>query len=234
QAVTTALRRGAVPPLIQFPGMLLRAETMLHEARVLLANVVHQRATQLQLQERRLIGKLCEVAQSLIVAEDDFQLGSLLVPHLKGLVIPGGCLAEYDPRYAAGARNRVRVVLQYRQNTGVATDASHRFCYESELVSARFLSFEPGSASIALPLFFGDRKLGLVVFDVGTRDGTVYEAVRAQISAALQATSTNAEARAFNRERELLIEKLSVQLERLQQTLSGAAPLSSEPARSGT
>lgn len=234
QAVTTALRRGAVPPLIQFPGMLLRAETMLHEARVLLANVVHQRATQLQLQERRLIGKLCEVAQSLIVAEDDFQLGSLLVPHLKELGIPGCCLAVYDPRYAAGARNRVRVVLQYRQNTGVATDASHRFCYESELVSARFLSFEPGSASIALPLFFGDRKLGLVVFDVGTRDGTVYEAVRAQISAALQATSTNAEARAFNRERELLIEKLSVQLERLQQTLSGAAPLSSEPARSGT
>ena len=224
QAVTTALRRGAVPPLIQFPGMLLRAETMLHEARVLLANVVHQRATQRQLQERRLIGKLCEVAQSLLVAEDDFQLGSMLVPHLRELGIPGCCLAVYDPRYAAGARNRVRVVLQYRENRTAATDASHRFCYESELVSGRFLNFEPGSASIALPLFFGDRKLGIVVFDVGTPDGTVYEAVRAQISAALQATSVNAEARAFNRDRELLIEKLGVQLERLQQALASADP----------
>ncbi|HEU5073467.1 MAG TPA: substrate-binding domain-containing protein, partial [Polyangiaceae bacterium] len=129
QAVTTALRRGAVPPLIQFPGMLLRAETMLHEARVLLANVVHQRATQLQLQERRLIGKLCEVAQSLIVAEDDFQLGGLLVPQLRELGIPGCCLAVYDPRHAVDARNRVRVVLQDRENGTAATDASRRFCY---------------------------------------------------------------------------------------------------------
>jgi len=223
QAVTTALRRGAVPPLIQFPGMLLRAETMLHEARVLLANVVHQRATHLQLQERRLIGRLCEVAQSLIVAEDDFQLGSMLVSHLRELGIPGCCLAVYDPRHAPGARNRVRVVLQYRESRSAAADASHRFCYESELVSGRFLNFEAGSASIALPLFFGDRKLGIVVFDVGTPDGTVYEAVRAQISAALQATSVNAEARAFNRDRELLIEKLGVQLERLQQALHIAA-----------
>ncbi|HEY6725325.1 MAG TPA: substrate-binding domain-containing protein [Polyangiaceae bacterium] len=233
QPVTTALRRGAVPPLIQFPGMLLRAETMLHEARVLLANVVHQRATQLQLQERRLLGKLCEVAQSLIVAEDDFQLGSLLVPHLRELGIPGCCLAVYDPRHAAGARNRVRVVLQYRESKSAASDASHRFCYESELVSARFLSFEPGSATIALPLFFGDRKLGLVVFDVGTPDGTVYEAVRAQISAALQATSVNAEARAFNRDRELLIERLGLQLERLQLALRAAGPLQSESPQPG-
>lgn len=232
QAVTTALRRGAVPPLIQFPGMLLRAETMLHEARVLLAHVVHQRATQLQLKERRLLGKLCEVAQSLIVAEDDFQLGSLLVPHLRELGIPGCCLAVYDPRHAAGARNRVRVVLQYRENRSAATDASHRFCYESELVSGRFLSFEPGSAAIALPLFFGDRKLGLVVFDVGTPDGTVYEAVRAQISAALQATSVNAEARAFNRDRERLIETLGIQLERLQKVLGAAEPNPSESTES--
>lgn len=225
QAVTTALRRGAVPPLIQFPGMLLRAETMLHEARVLLANVVHQKATQLQLQERRLIGKLCEVAQSLIVAEDDFQLGGMLPSHLRELGIPGCCLAVYDPRHAVGARNRVRVVLQYRENKSAATDASHRFCYESELVSGRFLSLEPGSASIVLPLYFGDRKLGIVAFDVGTPDGTMYEAVRAQISAALEATSVNAETLRFNRDRDLLIEKLQLQLERVQQALRASTPV---------
>jgi DNA-binding LacI/PurR family transcriptional regulator len=224
QAVTTALRRGAVPPLIQFPGMLLRAETMLHEARVLLANVVHQRATQLQLQERRLIGKLCEVAQSLIVAEDDFQLGGMLAHHLRELRIPGCCLAVYDPRHAVGARNRVRIVLQYRESRSAATDASHRFCYESELASRRFLNLEPGSASIVLPLYFGDRKLGILAFDVGVPDGTVYEAVRAQISAALEATSVSAEARTFNRDRDLLIEKLGLQLERVQQALGASAP----------
>src|SRR5690606_16740562 len=76
QAITTVLRRGAVPPLIPYPGMLLRAETMLHEARVLLANVIHQRATQLQLQEKRLTARICEVAQSLIVATDTGQLAS--------------------------------------------------------------------------------------------------------------------------------------------------------------
>jgi len=205
--------------------MLLRAETMLHEARVLLANVVHQRATQLQLQERRLLGKLCEVAQSLIVAEDDFQLGGMLAPHLRELSIPGCCLAVYDPRHAVGARNRVRIVLQYRENKSAATDASHRFCYESELVSGRFLNLEPGSASIVLPLYFGDRKLGIVAFDVGTPDGTVYEAVRAQISAALEATSVNAETLRFNRDRDLLIDKLQLQLERVQQALRASMPL---------
>lgn len=220
QAVTTALRWGAVPPLVQFPGMLLRAETMLHEARVLLTNVVHQRATQRQLQEKRLTNKLCEVAQGLIVAEDSFQLADMLSHHLRDLKIPGCCLAVYDPRHAVGARNRVRVILLYREDEALQINASTRFCYESELVSGRFLDLGSAGASIVLPLYFGERKLGIALFDVGTRDGTVYEALRAQISAALEATSTYAEVGAYNRDRDELIARVAAQLRHFHRSVS--------------
>jgi len=215
QAITTVLRRGAIPTLIRLPGMLLRAETMLHEARVLLANVIHQRATQRQLQEKRVTGKLCDVAQALIVASDTFQVAETLARHLRELRIPSCCLAVYDPRANASAQRRVRIMLLYRDGEVLPISAGEQFCLESELVSERLLRTRETRSSVVMPLCFGDRRLGIAIFEMGTRDGTVYEALRAQTSAALEAAAHGADVVEVDRERDQLIEQAARELANL-------------------
>jgi hypothetical protein len=197
---------------------------MLHEARVLLANVIHQKATQRQLQTKRLAGKLCDVGQSLIGVSDTSQLTSTLADHLGELGISSCCLAVYDPRYVAGAMNRVRLVLWYRDKQPVALDAKNEFCYESELMSERYLK---ARHTVTLPLCFGDKKLGVAVFAATGGDGTVYEALRAQTSAALEAVSHGATAAAGERERDLLIERAANELAQAQAALADGTSLAS-------
>ncbi len=222
QAVTTALRRSAVPPLIPYPGMLLRAETMLHEARVLLASVIHQRATQLQLQEKRLTARICEVAQSLIVATDAVQLSGSIANHLRDLNIPGCCLAVYEPRFQEGSRNKMRVLLWCRDGQVLPVSGTDQFCFESELVSERYLRVRDGHSAIALPLCFGEEKLGLGIFEVGTRDGTIYEALRAQISAALEAIAHGVILANTDLRRDQLVERAAIQLAELRRCYRAA------------
>jgi signal transduction histidine kinase len=67
------------------------------------------------------------------------------------------------------------------------------------------------------PLFFKDDQLGFVLFEMGPREGTVYEALREQISAALKGALLVQEVVEKDREREQLLaerEKRAHQLER--------------------
>src|SRR5690606_5050156 len=104
-------------------------------------------------------------------------------------------------------------------------------CDESALLGERVLSNLAGQSAVALPLCFGEEKLGLGFFEFGTRDGTVYEALRAQISAALEAIAHGVVLAEFCRERDQFVEQAAVQLAELRSSWRAARALSdTEPS----
>jgi phosphoserine phosphatase RsbU/P len=183
QPVLSSLRRGAIPSLIQSPTLLLQAETALHEARVLLSNLIHHRDVKRRLEEGCVARVLSSLAQALIAATDLDSFLESLALHLPGVGIPS-CYVSVYPGTLPGAELRLLFGYDSRRTSPIARrDATFP---ATELAPRDLLPVTGPRAFVVQPLFFGDRSLGVALFEWGPHDGAVYESLRGQISAALQ------------------------------------------------
>ena len=108
----------------------------------------------------------------------------VLARNLPQLGIPSGLLFLYeDPALPKGA---VRLLLGYTERGRIQLEACGRRFPVVELAPAELLLDERRYDLAALPLYFQGEQLGLVVLEMGPRDGRVYEALRVQISSALK------------------------------------------------
>lgn len=187
QRVVTALRQTAVPALLELPGMLLRAETMLHEARVVLANRMQQQVVQQELQARRLLHGLSDVAQSLILATSVASLAAAVGRRLAELHINSCCLAIHDSLEGAAANGRLKLVLWYRDGRQLQIPPNAELFSPAQLVDDQFLRLSDTRSYVVVPLCFGVKTLGVGIYEAGAPDGAIYEALSAEFSAALEA-----------------------------------------------
>ena len=211
QSVATALRQTAVPALLELPGMLLRAETMLHEARVLLANRMQQQVVQQELKARRLMHGLSDVAQSLILATSVPSLAAAVARRLSELQINSCCLAIRDQFEDEGPDRRLRVVLWYRDGKQLPISPSAELFSPAQLIDDQFLKLSDARSFVVMPLCFGVKTLGVGIYEAGSPDGAVYEALSAEFSAALEAVV----------EREERAERQAYQARLIDQVVSG-------------
>jgi DNA-binding LacI/PurR family transcriptional regulator len=211
QAPITALRRGAVPALSELGGLLVRAETLLHEARVLLASRIHQCESERRLAERRTLHALADVAQSLIVSDDLPALLQAVARALPRLGIPNAFVALDTPAHG------LELVLS---TSGEATPTA---AISAATLLARTLSTHPDARVYLIePLFFAERPLGIAGFELGPRDGAIYEGLRAHVSAGLESVTLVAAQRESTALRERLLSRAAAHgatLERLLERL---------------
>ncbi len=237
QSVVSELRRGAIPALVELQGMLIRAETMLHEARVLLANQIHCQEAQKRFVLQRATQALSGVAQSLIVSSDVASLVRSVARSLAQLDIPSGFIALCDLAQR-GCRSegvgQSRLVLAHRAGMAIPDGLIGSLFPARELAPAGLLQMQEPRAYVVQPLFFGELALGFAVFELGPRDGTFYEAMRAQISAALGAMTLDNEKRAIDERKTRLLRRGAVQISRLQRALRGVEEARSATALGGT
>lgn len=209
QLVTTALRQTAVPALLEMPGMLLRAETMLHEARVLLANRMQQQVVQQELKARSLMHGLSDVAQSLILGTSVASLATAVARRLADLRINSCCLAIRDTLEGDPADERLRVVLWYRDGEQVQLSPNSELFPPAQLVDSQFLKLSDTRSFVVVPLCFGVKTLGVGIYEAGSPDGAVYEALSAEFSAALEAVVEREENAERQAHQERLIDEVT-------------------------
>jgi DNA-binding LacI/PurR family transcriptional regulator len=187
QAAISALRRGAVPALSELGGLLVKAETLLHEARVLLGNRIHHRESERRLSERRAMHALADVAQSLIVCADLKALLAAVERALPRLGIPNAFIA-LDTFGAAQQRpEALRLVLS--PSVSSEDDAELGVEAPSSLLSRLLAAHGDARVYVIEPLFYAERPLGIAGFELGPSDGAVYEGFRAHISAGLESVT---------------------------------------------
>ncbi|MCG2783866.1 MAG: substrate-binding domain-containing protein [Anaerolineae bacterium] len=176
--VLSVLRRWALPGLNADARAAL--EALLSQARVVVSEAERRAQAYWQWQAERQTENLRETNRALLTTFDVRQLGDVLYEHLPGLGIPSAYLVLYD------ASGFSRLMMAYTEQGRAALDpAGWRFATR-QLLPPEFLPHERRYSLVVEPLYFQEKSLGYAVFEIGPREGNIYELLRANLSSAIQ------------------------------------------------
>jgi signal transduction histidine kinase/DNA-binding LacI/PurR family transcriptional regulator/CheY-like chemotaxis protein len=184
QNALSTLRRWTLPVLPDQERA--EVEALFSQARVVLAEAVQRYHAYWQWRADRDAENLREMNRALLTTFDIQQLTGVLVERLPGLGIPSVFLALYEPGTHAGASAQARLVLAYSDNEQAPLEPGGRLFPTRQLVPPDLLPRHRRYSLVAEPLYFQEKPLGYVVFEIGPYEGNVYELLRNNLSSALQ------------------------------------------------
>jgi signal transduction histidine kinase/DNA-binding LacI/PurR family transcriptional regulator len=165
------------------------ADDLWQQARVMIGEVAERTRAYQALQAKQQAEVLREVSQALITTFDVERLMDVLAESLPRLNFPAGYLSLYEtpqpyqhPQPDLGCS---RLMLAYDERGRVElAPGGQRFptgqLLPEEMWPNRQFNF------VVEPLYFQNDQIGFALFDMGPREGSPYEALRAQISSALK------------------------------------------------
>ena len=133
-----------------------------------------------------------QVGQKLITTLDLGQMVRVMVDELPTVGLSSCYLALYEPEPAATARPESyptplsRAILVYDHGRRIELPAGGEVFESHQLVPGGVGRNGEPRSMVVMPLYFQDRQLGFVALEGALREGWVYEALRAQLSSAVQ------------------------------------------------
>jgi PAS domain S-box-containing protein len=180
--VISTLRRRLLPYLDS--GVLLQAEDLWQQARVIIGDTAQRAEMRRGLRAERHAQTLREISQALITTFDMSELMNALAEKLPHLNIPSCYLSLYeDPRRPA---EWSRLMLAYNERGRIELEPERRRFSSRRLIPEGIVSAGRRHSFVVEALYFQDRQLGFVLFEVGPKDGRIYDTLRDQINSALQ------------------------------------------------
>jgi DNA-binding LacI/PurR family transcriptional regulator len=192
--VLSILRRRILPHLNH--DVLSRAESLWQQARVLIGETARREQTRRASQAEQRSRMLREIETALRTTLSVTVLMDILAQNLPRLGIPSFYVALYEepqkPNSPKTSYERSRLALAYDDvkpsgSGKVKLDPAGLQFHSSQLLPEGMLPNRQYCFVIE-PLYFQERQLGFVVFELGPLDGEIYESLRGQISSALQGT----------------------------------------------
>ncbi len=166
------------------PASKFRADEVLHRARVLIGDHRERVQAQHRIRRERWIRTLHETSDALMTAFGAGALAAAVAEHLPRLEIPACALSLYDgPDGELMAQSRP--LFLYDDGRPVTLGPDEPSFPSIELAPRHFLSARPRTL-VAEPLGFQDEPLGFALFEVGPREGVVYERLRELVSSAVK------------------------------------------------
>jgi len=186
QTLVSTLRRH-LRPCFDDAESLSRAEDLWQQARVMITEATERVQVSQASQVQRQTETLRELGQALISTFDVTSLMDVLAQGLPRLGVSGCYFSLYeDPQRPA---EWSRLNLAYDENGRMELEAGGRRFPSPQLVPEGILPQDRAYNLVIEPLYFQDTHLGFVLFSVGPQEADIYEALRAQISSALQGAS---------------------------------------------
>ena len=193
QGVISALRRQVAPYL---DGQALRrAEDLWQQARAMVGEAAQRAEGRRRRQGDVMTEAVREIGTALIATFDVNDLADVLADRLPELGIPACYLSLYeDPQpyqYPQPAPEWSWLILAYDAakpsgSKSVELEPGGRRFRTLKLVPDGFLPQERQYSLVFQSLFFQQDQIGFVLFEVGPREGEVYETLSSQLSSALQ------------------------------------------------
>ena len=203
--VITALRGQLLPCLPARHEARTIAEHLWQHARVLITSVVERIQVQHRLEAEQWVRILSETNEAVITTFDVKALTRSVAEQLPKLGIGSCYLALFDdPNDTLTAH----LVLAHDSKRPIATDILRQSFHTSYLLPSGLFPTDRRVSFIVEPLFFRQHRLGYALFEMGPRQGIIYEALRDQISAALKGAMLVQEVVDKNAERERLLSDL--------------------------
>jgi DNA-binding LacI/PurR family transcriptional regulator/GAF domain-containing protein len=181
QEAISALRR-YTPPYIGDDQVLFRVEDLWQQARVMIGERAQRAQRHRRLQAEQRTATLDRMNQALVAASDVEELMTILAEGLPRLEIPSCFVSLYENPVVP--TEWCRLILAYKEGR-VELEAGERRFPSWQLVPGDMLSQDRPYNLVVEPLYFRENQLGIAVFEVGPREGMVYETLRGQLSSAL-------------------------------------------------
>jgi DNA-binding LacI/PurR family transcriptional regulator/GAF domain-containing protein len=183
QGAVSALRTVALPCL-EAGELLSRAEDLWHQARLTIGRMALRIQAEGRLQAERRAQTLRTIGQALITTFDMDDLLDALVRNLPQLGIPSCYLSLYD------GREQSTLMLAYVGRRRIELASGGQDFLSRKLVpgdlALRRLNSGGRYTMVAEPLYVREDQLGLALFEVGPREGAIYDVLRGQIANALK------------------------------------------------
>jgi DNA-binding LacI/PurR family transcriptional regulator len=180
-APLSALRRAVLPTLMG--GSRERAESLFQQARVFLGDAALRQQAQKRADADSQNALLREIGDTLITTFDLAGLMDIVARDLPRLGI-GSCYLALNEGQGDPSE-RSRLVLAYKDGKRVELEAGGRSFATADLLPPE-LRLDRQHGILSMPLYFGAQTLGYAVFEVGPRNGAIYEVLRSQLSSALK------------------------------------------------
>ena len=161
-------------------------EELISRARVVVEEAVQRSLAYSQWQEDRQVENLRELNRSLLTTFDIEQLTDVLAERLPLLGIPSVYLVTYEYPTDAEVPENARLILAYTQQQRAQIEPAGFHFPTEQVIPPGFLPKDRRYTLVVEPLYFQDKSLGYVVFEIGPHNGNIYELLRNNLSSALQ------------------------------------------------
>jgi hypothetical protein len=225
QGAVSALRRRLLPYLDS--RAMMRANGLWGQARVMISEIAQRAQAHRALQAEQQAQQLREIGAALITTFEVDELMNVLAEGLPSLRIPSAYLSLYENPESPAEWSWL--MLAYDQNERIELEPGGQRFPSPSLVPDSMLPLDRRYTMVVEPLFFREDQIGFVLFEVGPRAGSVYEAMQVEIGNALQGAL-------FLRERqqvEAALEQAYVEVQQVRQQTAPGHPLSDVGGDSG-
>jgi DNA-binding LacI/PurR family transcriptional regulator/anti-anti-sigma regulatory factor/GAF domain-containing protein len=183
QGTLSVLRRHALPCLSD-DERLSRAEDLWQQARLFIGEMVQQVRGYRELQARLQAQLLHGIGQALITTFDVEEFVDVMAQELLRLGIPSSYLALYEGRERPFVESRL--IVAYDESGRIELEPGGQVFLSRQLLPDGMLRQDRCYIMVVESLYFRNDPLGFALFEVGPRDGTVYEVLQGHISSALE------------------------------------------------
>jgi PAS domain S-box-containing protein len=189
QNVISSLRQHVLTCL-DSPALLVQAENLCGQARIMIGEAAHRKEIYQQWQTVLQAETLREINQLLMTTFYVEGVVEALNDGLARIKIPGCYLALYEnPRpytYPQRAPEWSRLILAYHESQRIELEAGGRRFPSHQLLPEGILSQDKPYTLVVEPLYFREEQIGFIMFEVGPRDGVIYETLRLDVSSTLK------------------------------------------------
>ncbi len=162
-------------------------EAIFAQAHIVISEAVQRSHAYSQWQSERQADNLRETTRMLLTTFDIPELTAALEGCLPRLGIPSAYLALYED--AGDSLEYARLVMAYTDGGKITLEPQGRRFPAIKLIPPDLLPRQRRFSLVVEPLFFQNKALGYVVFEIGPREGDIYEVLRSNLSSALQGAS---------------------------------------------
>ena len=182
QNAISILRRWALGYVANSESM----EVLISQARVVVEEAVQRAQAYSQWHADRGAETLRETNRTLLTTFDVKQLTDVLAGRLPALGIPSVYLVTYDRPTDAEVPEHARLMLAYCDKQRAELEEGGLHFATHQVIPLDYLPKDRRYSLVVEPLYFQDKSLGYVIFEIGPHDGNIYELLRNNLSSALQ------------------------------------------------
>ncbi len=163
---------------------LARADNLLHQIRVMIAEMGQRNQARLRVQAAQRATNFREWGQNLTSANEMESVLDIIALGVPALGFPGCALILYENQDPT--TKLLRLILSTNSQGKISLPPEGQLIPEKQLVTQNLFSEDRAYSFVIQPLYYREKNYGYGIFEVGTLDGSSYHVLAEYISSAIQ------------------------------------------------